>query len=77
MPQLRNPTDFRLSCYVLGRSLDPGECVEITEEQADELARNAVFVVERKPSAKPTRATAKRGGKRAEVTKAPNVEKRG
>jgi hypothetical protein len=74
MPTLRNPTEYRLSCPRLGDGfIDPGESVEITDEQADELQDGPVFIVER---GAPKRETVKRGGKRAEVTKAPERETR-
>ena len=82
MPSLTNPTDARLSCTQLDLILEPGETVEITDEQAD-LVTGTVFVLERAKrsaadaSEKPKRETAKRGAKAAEVTSAPERETRG
>lgn len=76
MPRLHNPTEYRLSYDRIGSLLAPGETVEITDEQADALEHNTVFVVERKLSSKPERKTVKRGSKRAEVSKAPVRETR-
>lgn len=74
MPQLRNPTEYRLSCPLVGDGfIEPGEAVEITAEQADALQDGAVFIVDRSA---PKRETVKRGSKRAEVTKAPERETR-
>lgn len=81
MPKLTNPTDARLSCR-LGFTLDAGESVEITDEQAA-LLEGTVFVVERarrsapEVSDTPKREMAKRGAKAAEVTSAPERETRG
>lgn len=98
MPTLHNPAENSLFCHRLGRILGINERVEITDEEAADLAGGPIFVVEdydahesegdesvadqaviedSEPSATPRRATGKRGAKEAEVTEAPNVEKRG
>lgn len=74
MPTLHNPTEYTLPCYRINRVLDADESVEITDEEAADLEDGAVFRVER---GSPKRETVKRGGKRAEVTKAPERETRG
>jgi len=76
MPYLVNPSGVRLACYRLGRFLEAGERVEITEHDAVALSDSTVFVVER-PSAAPKRETVRRGSKRVETTKAPKRETRG
>lgn len=83
MPKLTNPTDTRLGCR-LGFTLDAGESVEITEEQAREL-EGTVFVIDRgrRPasddtsSATPRRAKSRRSAATAEVTDKPAMETRG
>lgn len=92
MPYLLNPTGSRLTCYLLGRLLEPEERVEITDEQADTLRDGPVFVVEdakvapnadeasepeaEKPKRPAARKTVKRGAKHIEVSGAPESEKR-
>ena len=81
MPTLHNPAEFRLFCSRLGRVLDADERVEITAQEAADLADGAVFIVESEPepepSAAPVRKRATRGSKRIEVTASPQVETRG
>ena len=84
MPRLINPTDGRLACR-LGFTLDAGESVQITDEQADAVM-GTVFIVERakrtadavaENNETPKRETVKRAAKRAEVTAKPEMETRG
>lgn len=78
MPSLHNPTSHNLFCVRLQRFLAADERVEISDDEADELEHGVIFVVGREEkSSAPVRQTAKRGGKKAEVTEAPAVEKRG
>lgn len=82
MPIVHNPADCRVPCHRLDRFINPGERVHVTEAEARDIVGSVLVVVpDPKPSEEPKPATAKRekakrGGKRAEVTKAPARETR-
>jgi hypothetical protein len=83
MPTVHNPTEWPLLCVPLRRHLEPGETVNISDEDAALISR-AIFEVvgadepetaEEELSA-PVRQMARRGGQTAEVTGPPEREMR-
>lgn len=73
MPTLTNPTDQDLYCHVTGELVPAGGSVELSDEQAARV--NTASGIWRVTA--PVRDQVRRGGKRAEITAAPVMEKRG
>lgn len=71
MPWLHNPEDFRLSCPLLGRIIEPLERLEITEEIAKALEHNTVFRIS---ADAPKKAAAKSEPKPSEAAPEPEVK---
>ena len=82
MPTLHNPTGQDIYCTAIEDVVAAGRSVEITDEQAARVnVETGVWRLTSTKAAEPTtapasRATGKRGGKQAEVSKAPAMEKR-
>jgi hypothetical protein len=72
MATVHNPTGFDVFCHRLGRSIRPGEKVEVTDAEAAGVP-TGVFEVTRDA---PVRQMVRRGSKVAEVNGPPEVEVR-
>lgn len=77
MATVHNPSRWELFCHALGRSIGPRQTIEVDDDRAASVP-TSVFVVKglSNSSGAPTRTTAKRGGKVAEITEGPVTETR-